>query len=299
MPLHQSPARTSRTLTTTRAHYAQVSEPNAKPATSIPPITPHRAPNDPHASQTPTSTKLASELRRVTGRATETYTVYGVTETLSKECAKQADYSILQATDPDAETPKTPDGEDLGVGSAWWHTELGLKPTFSTWSQVTMLHMYVLTARIRCFGEAASPQTYLQHLLDHFFYDAENRMTVYHNLHTRGTRNRYLKDLFIQWRGLLAAYDEGLVKGDAVLAAAVWRNVFKGDEEVDVRKVAMVVSYLRRTLKGLEGVPDEVVQTGDVVFGDPGREKVVVGVKSPLMGLPFKDGKVVNEPVAS
>ncbi len=25
--------------------------------------------------------------------------------------------------------PKTDDGEDLGVGAGWWHTELGLKPT--------------------------------------------------------------------------------------------------------------------------------------------------------------------------
>jgi cytochrome b pre-mRNA-processing protein 3 len=84
-----------------------------------------------------------------------------------------------------------------------------------------------------------------------------------------------------------------------VLAAAVWRNVFKGDDEVDVRKVAMVVSYLRRTLNGLEGINDEIVQMGDVVFGDPGREAALVGQKSPLLGLPFKDGKVVNEPVAS
>jgi cytochrome b pre-mRNA-processing protein 3 len=242
---------------------------------------------------------VAEELRKVTGRATETYTVYGVTESLFKECASQASYSIPQASDPDAEMPKTADGEDLGVGSGWWHTELGLKPTFSTWSQVTMLHMYILTTRMRCFPASSTTQTYLQHLLDHFFYDAENRMSVNHNMHARGTRNRYLKDLFIQWRGLLAAYDEGLMKGDAMLAAAVWRNVFKGDEEVDVRKVATVVSYLRRTLKGLEGVPDETVQMGEVVFGDPGREAALVRQKSPMMSLPFKDGKVVNEPVAT
>lgn len=262
-------------------------------------MTPQRAPTGPPTTPKAPSAglTLAAELRRVTGSATETYTVYGVTERLFKECAQQADYTIPQALDAGAEMPKTADGQDLGVGSGWWHVELGLRPTFSSWSQVTMLHMYVLTARIRCFP-AAAPQAFLQHLLDHFFYDAENRMTVNHNMHARGTRNRYLKDLFVQWRGLLAAYDEGLVKGDAVLAAAVWRNVFRGDEEVDVRKVAMVVSYLRRTLKALEGVPDETIQTGDVVFGDPGREAVLVGQKSPLMHLPFKDGKVVNEPVA-
>lgn len=47
----------------------------------------------------------------------------------------------------------------------------------------------------------------------------------------------------------MAAYDEGLVKGDAELAGAVWRNLFKGDEEVDWVKVAEVVAYIRRSVK--------------------------------------------------
>jgi hypothetical protein len=36
----------------------------------------------------------------------------------------QADYTIPQATDYDAEVPKTEDGEDLGVGGGWWHTSI-------------------------------------------------------------------------------------------------------------------------------------------------------------------------------
>src|SRR5271170_1846638 len=131
-----------------------------------------------------------------------------------------------------------------------------------------MLHMYVLTTRIRCFPAAASPQTYLQHLIDHFFYDAENRMTINHNMHARGTRIKYLKDLFIQWRGLLVAYDEGLAKGDAMLAAAVWRNVFKANEEVDLRGLAQIVSYMRRTLKGLDSVLDGQLMGARLEFGN-------------------------------
>lgn len=43
---------------------------------------------------------------------------------LYKECTAQADYSIPQAADPDAEMPKTEEGEDLGVSveESWWHT---------------------------------------------------------------------------------------------------------------------------------------------------------------------------------
>ena len=82
-------------------------------------------------------------------------------------------------------------------------------------------------------------------------------MTVLHNMSARGIRNRYLKDLFIQWRGTLAAYDEAAVKGDAWLAAAVWRNLFKADEDVDWEKVALVVSYMRRMVRALDKVSVE------------------------------------------
>lgn len=35
-----------------------------------------------------------------------------------------------------------------------------------------------------------------------------------------------MTDMLEQYRGSVAAYDEGLVAGDPVLAAAIWRNVF-------------------------------------------------------------------------
>jgi cytochrome b pre-mRNA-processing protein 3 len=172
------------------------------------------------------------------------------------------------------------------MAKAYAATELGLQPTFSTWSQVTMLHMYLIAARFRCLPHGS--QTWQQHLLDHFFYDAENRMVVNHNMHARGTRNKYLKDLFIQWRGLLAAYDEGVVKGDAVLAAAIWRNVFKATEDVDIKGLAQIVSYMRRALKGLDSISDERLMSAGLQFGSPKDEASVVALKSKMMDLPFE-----------
>lgn len=157
--------------------------------------------------------------------------------------------------------------------------------------------MYLLSVRFRNLS-AQDSQPWQQHLLDHFFYDAENKMVVNHNMHARGTRNKYLKDMFIQWRGLLAAYDEGLVKGDAVLAAAIWRNVFKADEEIDVKNLAAIVSYMRRILRALDALDDSTVTGGRFVFSDPRDELDLVMKKSRVMDLPFQDGKVVNEPVA-
>lgn len=156
--------------------------------------------------------------------------------------------------------------------------------------------MYLLSARFRCLP-AEQAQVWQQHLLDHFFYDAENRMEINHNMHARGTRNKYLKDLFVQWRGLLAAYDEGVVKGDGVLAAAVWRNVYKADENVSIVDLATIVSYMRRVLKTLDAASDSALTRGEVAFGSPGDERKVVEQKSRLMELPLKDGDVINEPV--
>lgn len=65
-------------------------------------------------------------MKKVAGKSAETYTAYGATEVLYKECARQADYHIERMTkeNEDAEPPKTADGEDLGVGDSWWHTGL-------------------------------------------------------------------------------------------------------------------------------------------------------------------------------
>ena len=104
----------------------------------------------------------------------------------------------------------------------------------------------------------------------------------------RGIRNRYLKDLFLQWRGVLAAYDEGLVKGDAVLAAALWRNLWKGNEDVDWTKVALVVAWMRACLVRLDKVAVEGLVAG--VTGTEGvfemaRQQVMRAGPPPSRGL--------------
>ena len=108
-------------------------------------------------------------------------------------------------------------------------------------------------------------------------------MEQLHEMDARMVRSKYLKDLFIQWRGVLAAYDEGLVKGDAVLAAAVWRNIFKGSEDVKGVDLAMVVSYLRREVANVGRMSDEEIARGAITFADPNSEKSVVLMESHLM----------------
>ncbi|KAL2019661.1 hypothetical protein VTK56DRAFT_9280 [Thermocarpiscus australiensis] len=198
--------------------------------------------------------------RLVPGKSS--YYIYGATERMYKACAAQADYVIEAADRKAGRLTTTADGEEIGVSKGGeWHNDLALLPTFSTWAHVTMLHMYLLVARLRCLDRAAQ-QAWQAQLVNHFFYQAEAKMELVHELTSGMIRQRYLKDLFVQWRGLLLAYDEGIVKGDAVLASAVWRNLFKAREDVDVRALAAVVSWMRCVLKELGDMTDEAVETG-------------------------------------
>ena len=105
-------------------------------------------------------------------------------------------------------------------------------------------------------------------------------MTEQHGIVSGGLRSKYLKDLFLQWRGMTAGYDEGLIKGDAVLATAIWRNIFKAADDADFRKVAQVVAYLRNGLRGMETVKDDELELAAVYFNSPDTGKSVISTGS-------------------
>lgn len=209
---------------------------------------------------TPTQHGLLDSLRNAIGNSTEPYKVVAATQDIYNACSKAAPYKIDPIAIKADTIPKTAEGEHIGEGQGMWHVDFKLLPTFSTWSQVTMLHMYLIFARLRNLDRDAA-KTWQAQLVDHFFFDAEERMDVNHGITSRGLRSKYLKDMFVQWRGIIMAYDEGVVKGDAVLASAVWRNVFKAREDVSVRDLAAIVSWMRLGLKMLDQMPDNALFT--------------------------------------
>ncbi|OAA48283.1 Ubiquinol-cytochrome C chaperone [Beauveria brongniartii RCEF 3172] len=207
---------------------------------------------------TPTVRSFSSSLpRRILGLR-DSYRVVGASERLFKVCAKPADYRITDEERKQDLVQKRDDGEEIGKANDpdnVWNKALGLQPSFSTWSHVTMLHLYLINARLRCF-DRDEYRNWSQQMIDHFFFECEKKMHLDHNITSSALRQRYLKDIFVQWRGLLLAYDEGLVKGDAILASAVWRNLFKGDPEADPRALVAIVGWIRSSLSALEGTSD-------------------------------------------
>jgi cytochrome b pre-mRNA-processing protein 3 len=159
----------------------------------------------------------------------------------------------------------------------------GLKPTFFNWAQITFVHMYMLQVRFRMLPPTHS-SLWIQHLTNQAFYAAEDRLVVWHQFNANTLRQKYLKDMFAQWRGVLVSYDEGLMKGDAMLAAAIWRNLLGGKDDADFEKIAQVVGYMRRELKRLDNASDDEVLNGSWKFnGDPGQEAGLVKAPSRLM----------------
>ncbi|KAL0931769.1 ubiquinol-cytochrome c chaperone [Colletotrichum truncatum] len=187
-------------------------------------------------------------------------------EALYESCSKPALYTISEEDRRRETVRMTEDGEEVGVAEGPWLELLDLQPSFSSWSQTTMLHMYLVLARLRCLERDAAQA--LQHqFIDQFFFDCERMMHLNHGMTSSALRQRYLKEIFVQWRGLIAAYDEGVIKDDRVLGAAVWRNLFKSREGADMRQIAAVVAYIRASLRDLEaGAVEDLLVSPRRVF---------------------------------
>jgi cytochrome b pre-mRNA-processing protein 3 len=226
---------------------------------------------------------IAKKIHEKAPFLTETYVSYGATQELLKECSRPGDYQIPQAQEKNGVIPTDEDGVHLGVGEGWWYDTLGLTPTFQNWAQITFIHMYMLQVRFRMLPSTHA-STWIQHLTNHAFYAAEDRLVVWHGFNANSVRQKFLKDMFSQWRAVLLSYDEGLVKGDAVLAAALWRNLLGGRDDVDFQKLAQVVGYMRKEIKRLEQAQDDEVASGQWKFtGDPSAEAQAVARPSRSM----------------
>ncbi|KAH7110560.1 ubiquinol-cytochrome C chaperone-domain-containing protein [Dendryphion nanum] len=219
---------------------------------------------------------LAKKIMEKAPLMTETYVAYAAAQDMCKECIRPGHYEVPQAVEKGGEIPTDENGTHLGVASGWWYETLGLAPTFSNWSQISFLHLWLIQVRLRTFPSTHAP-IWIQHMTNHYFYAAEDRLVVYHHITANSLRQKYLKDLFAQWRAVLLAYDEGLVKGDPWLAAAVWRNLLGAREDVNFEKLAEIVAYMRREMAALDQASHDEVAQGMWKFGpDPGQEGQLV-----------------------
>ena len=169
--------------------------------------------------------------------------------------------------------------------------ECHLPSTFQSWFTITNLHVWLLTVRLRALP-APHGTNYIQGLIDHFFLDVEDRVrnvlqpaspnslappqnlapytsaTGFYTVanapgrpRARGRAperlvTRQMKIFREQWAGMGMSFDLGLVRGDAELAAAVWRNLLgaRGARGIDYSSLGATAPFrFRRTVNLVGG----------------------------------------------
>jgi cytochrome b pre-mRNA-processing protein 3 len=92
--------------------------------------------------------------------------------------------------------------------------------------QITNLHIWLLSVRFRSLP-APLGKAYIQEIVNHYFIHSESLMRGRYHIKQNRLIKGYMRDMLYQYHGANMGYDEGLISGsDAVLAAAVWRNLF-------------------------------------------------------------------------
>ena len=148
--------------------------------------------------------------------------------------------------------------------------------TFNTWAMVSLLHIWILKTRLRRFPTKMASH-WNELITNLFFWEVEKTLDFEHQLD--GTqRKANLDHYFKAWTGMIIALDEGLIKGDAKLAAALWRNLFDAKSEVDPIVLAMLTLYVRREVARVAQFDDDILVRGYVGFGVPvTRDEVLQG----------------------
>lgn len=169
------------------------------------------------------------------------------------ECKKQA---LVYPNEPLSDTAK------------FYYETLGLPKTFAQWFQITALHYWILSVRMRAMPFKYG-RNYQQKLVDRIFRDMELRMSGEMGIASNRIIENYLKDFHSQLIGLIASYDEGLMTDDITLAGAIWRNIFNGQANADVRHIEALVGYVRSQLYVLNKISDREFGFGKFRFVPP------------------------------
>eukprot|EP00912_Choanoflagellata_sp_UC4_P001920 UC4_evm2s1233 len=133
---------------------------------------------------------------------------------------------------------------------------------------VTLVHVWLCMVRLKPEGQEGK-YVYKQ-LVKLFWQDMEHKMSLF-GIHDRNIVKESTREFAAQFYGIVFAFDEGILEGDAVLAAAIWRNLMNARKhDLRMEDLAIMVAYIRREVKALDEMSsDDVLRKGIVRFGEP------------------------------
>ncbi|KAK6203319.1 protein required for assembly of ubiquinol cytochrome-c reductase complex [Scheffersomyces amazonensis] len=160
--------------------------------------------------------------------------------------------------------------EPLSDTAKFFYETLHLPQSFSQQFQISVLHYWMLSVRMRALPFKYG-KNYQQKLVDRLFKDMELRMAQELNISSNRIIEGYLKEYHTQLLGSVLSYDEGLASDDITLASALWRNLFNGNPNVDIRHIEALLVYVRSQLYVLSKMTDREFGFGKFKFVPPNK----------------------------
>ncbi|KAJ9048768.1 Serine carboxypeptidase 3 [Entomophthora muscae] len=156
--------------------------------------------------------------------------------------------------------------EVLEKNKDFFFKECGLPDNFQTWFSLGQLHIWIAMVRIRAETDGRKVN---QNLVNRFFNGVEFHIRDC-GVNSERIVAKTAKSLIEAFRGGNLAYDEGICKSDAVLAAALWRNLFTtADGSIKGKQITYMVRYVRQQLKHVDGISSNYVFNGLITFTKP------------------------------
>ncbi|MGH7096455.1 MAG: ubiquinol-cytochrome C chaperone family protein [Stellaceae bacterium] len=146
---------------------------------------------------------------------------------------------------------------------AVFFTDCTVPDTLDGRFELICLHAFLYLHRLKSAGPEAS--RFAQELFDTMFIDMDRSLREIGKSDLRvGKEIRHMAEGLY---GRIRAYEEGLAGADAVLTAALARNLFGTAKEAP--PLAAMAAYVRRAAVRLEAQPTAALVAGRVVFEPP------------------------------
>jgi cytochrome b pre-mRNA-processing protein 3 len=140
------------------------------------------------------------------------------------------------------------------------NSSLETQKDFQDWFALTVLHLWIITKKLDTAGEVAND--FKVEMVNHLWLDVEIKLA---QAGVKTNITGLVQDLVSTFQGACLAYDEGLHEGDAIFAAALWRNLFH-TKDVDGKELLKVVEHVRKHLKAIEDIPIEDIYESKFKF---------------------------------
>lgn len=153
---------------------------------------------------------------------------------------------------------------------AAFFTDCAVPDTLDGRFELICLHAFLYLHRLKSAGPEAS--RFAQELFDTMFIDMDRSLREIGKSDLRvGKEIRHMAEGLY---GRIRAYEEGLASADAVLTAALARNLFGTAKEAP--PLAAMAAYVRRAAARLEAQPTAALVAGRVVFEPPPHPESLV-----------------------